>query len=147
MTLSLKAAMAAAILLAAAHPGFAAGKTHKIAVHVDQSDKTVLNMALNNVQNLKKYYDSKGDTAIVEVVAYGPGLTMLRDDTSPVKDRIETMSLEIDNLTFSACANTQHAMSRKAGKDVKLIEEATVVPSGVARLIELQEEGYTYVRP
>ncbi|MBB4304938.1 hypothetical protein GGD81_004003 [Rhodobium orientis] len=147
MTLSLKAAMAAAILLAAAQPGFAAGKTHKIAVHVDQSDKTVLNMALNNVQNLKKYYDAQGDTAIIEVVAYGPGLTMLREDASPVKDRIETMSLEIDNLTFSACANTQEAMSRKAGKEVALIEEATIVPSGVARLIELQEQGYTYVRP
>ncbi|MBK5951257.1 hypothetical protein CH339_11515 [Rhodobium orientis] len=139
--------MAAAILLAAAQPGFAAGKTHKIAVHVDQSDKTVLNMALNNVQNLKKYYDAQGDTAIIEVVAYGPGLTMLREDASPVKDRIETMSLEIDNLTFSACANTQEAMSRKAGKEVALIEEATIVPSGVARLIELQEQGYTYVRP
>ncbi|MCW2306398.1 DsrE family protein [Rhodobium gokarnense] len=147
MTISLKAAMAAVFLVAAAQPGFAAGRTHKIAVHVDQSDKTVLNMALNNVQNLKKYYDAKGDTAIIEVVAYGPGLTMLRDDTSPVKDRIETMSLEIENLTFSACANTQQAMSRKDGKEVALIEEATIVPSGVARLIELQEEGYTYVRP
>jgi len=127
-------------------PAFAE-TVHKIAVHVDQNDKRVMNMALNNVQNIRKYYDAKGEKIIIEVVAYGPGLHMFRADTSPVKDRIAKMGLEIDNLQFSACGNTHRKMSKKSGKKVELISEATMVPSGVVRLIELQERGYAYVRP
>ena len=126
---------------------FAGEQMHKVAIHVDESDPQRINMALNNVQNIKKYYDSIGHSVEVEVVAYGPGLHMLRSDTSPVKDRISAMSLEIDGLTFSACGNTHKGMSKKEGKEIELIAEATMVPSGVVRLVELQEEGYAYVRP
>jgi len=120
---------------------------HKVAIHVDQNDKRVMNMALNNVVNVRKYYEAKGEKIIIEVVAYGPGLHMFRADTSPVKDRIAKMGLEIDNLQFSACGNTHRKMSKKLGKGVTLIDEAKMVPSGVVRLIELQEKGYAYVRP
>ncbi len=126
---------------------FAGEQVHKVAVHVDESDPKRINMALNNVQNIKKYYDSVGEAVEIEVVAYGPGLHMLRSDTSTVKDRISTMSLEIDGLTFSACGNTHAGMSKKEGKEVELLSEATMVPSGVVRLVELQEGGYAYVRP
>ena len=125
----------------------AEGKTHHIAVHVDQNDPQVINMALNNVNNLTKYYASQGDTAIVEVVAYGPGLAMFVKDKSPVADRISAMALEHTNVSFAACGNTHKAMIAKAGHDVPLMEEARVVPSGVVRLVELQEQGYAYIRP
>lgn len=72
---------------------------------------------------------------------------MFRADTSPVKGRIAAMSLAIPELKFSACGNTHRRMSKKAGKDVALLSEAEKVPSGVVRLIELQENGYAYVRP
>ncbi|MCC2110691.1 MAG: DsrE family protein, partial [Hyphomicrobiales bacterium] len=83
----------------------------------------------------------------IEIVAYGPGLNMLRADASPVKDRISVMSLENPDLTFAACGNTHRKMSEKAGKDIELVSEAKMVPSGVVRLIELQEAGYAYLRP
>ncbi len=72
---------------------------------------------------------------------------MLVAGTSPVEARISAMALEYENVTFTACANTHAKMVEKAGKDVPLLTEATVVPSGVVRLIELQENGYTYIRP
>lgn len=120
---------------------------HKVAVHVDDNDPMRMNMALNNVKNIKKYYDSVGEEVEIEVVAYGPGLHMLREDTSPVADRISVLSLEIENLTFSACGNTHSIMSEKAGSEVALLDEANMVPSGVVQLIHLQEQGYAYVRP
>jgi intracellular sulfur oxidation DsrE/DsrF family protein len=133
--------------LCAATSAFAEGQTHYVAVHVEQNDPQVMNMALNNVQNVSAYYDSIGDEVVVEGVAYGPGLNMYVPGKSPVADRVSTMSLEMDNLTFAACGNTLRKMSQKAGKDVALMSEAHVVPSGVVRLIELQENGYAYVRP
>jgi len=120
---------------------------HKVVIHVDDNDPARMNMALNNVANVKKYYDSVDEKVEIEVVAYGPGLHMLRADTSPVIDRISQMSLEIEDLTFSACGNTHSAMTKKAGKDVELVEEANMVPSGVIQLITLQEQGYAYIRP
>ena len=126
---------------------FAEGITHRVAVHVDQNDPQVMNMALNNVANLTRYYEEQGDTVMVEVVAYGPGLNMFIPGKSPVVDRISTMSLGMDNLSFAACGNTLANMEKKAGKKVTLMDEATVVPSGVVRLIQLQEENYAYIKP
>ncbi len=135
------------VLLLSTSVAFADGTTHKVVIHVDDNDPARMNMALNNVANVKKYYDSVDHKVEIEVVAYGPGLHMLRADTSPVIDRISAMSLEIDNLTFSACGNTHAAMTKKAGKDVQLVDEANMVPSGVIQLITLQEQGYAYIRP
>ncbi len=136
-----------AVATLAATMALAEGKTHYVAIHVDQNDPQVMNMALNNAANVDSYYESVGDDVVIELVAYGPGLNMFVPGKSPVEDRISTMSLEMENVSFAACGNTLAAMSKKAGKDVQLMSEATVVPSGVVRLIELQEQGYAYVRP
>jgi len=143
----MKKFLAAAVLACAPMLAWAEGQVHKVAIHVDQNDPQVINMALNNVQNLISYYKSQGDTAEVEVVAYGPGLLMYVAGKSPVSDRIAAMSLENESVTFSACGNTHRKMSEKAGKEVKLLDEARVVPSGVVRLVELQQQGFAYVRP
>ncbi|MEZ5823737.1 MAG: DsrE family protein [Geminicoccaceae bacterium] len=119
----------------------------KIAIHVDENDPARMNMALNNAANVFSYYESQNMEVAVRIVAYGPGLHMLRSDTSPVAGRISAMSLEHEGLSFAACGNTIRAMSSKAGKDIPLIDEAETVPSGVVELVELQEQGWAYVRP
>jgi len=121
--------------------------THKIAIQVNQNDKALMDLALNNAKNVIDYYKSKGEKVAVEIVTYGPGLHMLRADTSPVKDRIAVMSLENANVTFAACGNTQANQSKAENKPVVLISEAKVTPSGVVRLMELQQQGYAYIRP
>ncbi|MFO8124937.1 DsrE family protein [Yoonia sp.] len=139
-------AMATAALIVGAHMAFAE-TVNKVAIHVDEESIQTMNMALNNAQNIAAYYDEKGQDVIIEIVTYGPGLHMLRSDTSPVAQRISTMSLEMDNISFSACLNTVEAMKQKSQKDVPLLSEAVVVPSGAVRLMELQQQGYAYLRP
>lgn len=140
-------ALAALLILAALPAATLAAEPHKLAIHVDQNDPKVMNLALNNVANVASYYAGKGEEVTIEVVTYGPGLHMLRTDTSPVRARIASMALEIPNLTFSACENTRAAMAEAEGKEIPIVGEATPVPSGVVRLIELQEQDYSYVRP
>jgi len=147
MTILRRISMMIGLLLVTATMAFADAKTHRIAFHVDESDPKVMNMALNNVQNVSNYYAGKGEKVIIELVAYGPGLNMFVKGKSPVEDRISVMSMSIDDLKFSACGNTHHKMSEKAGKDVALIDGVGMAPSGVVRLVELQEQGYAYVRP
>jgi intracellular sulfur oxidation DsrE/DsrF family protein len=85
----------------------------------------------------------------VDVVTYGPGLHMLRADTSPVLDRIKSLkdSAFPSKIQFSACGNTKEGMEKKEGHPINVLSEAVIVPSGVVRLIELQEKGWSYVRP
>ena len=140
--------LAFAAILALSAPTVAyAHKVHKVAIHVDDSDPKRQNMALNNAFNVNAFYESKGEKVIIEVVVYGPGLMMLREDKSKVKDRIAKMSLELPNLSFAACGNTRKKMEKKEGKELVLVSEAKQVPSGVVRLMELQEQGYSYIRP
>jgi intracellular sulfur oxidation DsrE/DsrF family protein len=124
-------------------------KPHRIVIQVDQNDLAVMNLALNNASNVIDYYRAKHQDVHVDLVTYGPGLHMLREDTSPVKDRIK----QLKNLAFpstvqfSACGNTKENMEKQEGKPVSIVSDATLVPSGVVHLMELQEKGWSYVRP
>ncbi|MGM0583167.1 MAG: DsrE family protein [Pseudomonadota bacterium] len=138
--------LVAAALLAAAPPA-AAEEPVRIVFHVDENDPQRMNMVLNNAANAAKHYEAEGREVQMEIVAYGPGVHMMREDTSPVRDRISAMGMEMPGLAFSACGNTLEAMERKGGKEVPLMSEAKVTPSGVVRLVQLQNEGWAYVRP
>lgn len=131
-------------------PGLAAEKAaHRIVIQVSQNDPGRMNLALSNTENAIKYYTEKGESIQVDIVAYGPGLNMLREDTSPVKDRIKQIkaSNEGAEIRFSACHNTQMHMQKSEGHPIPIIPEATVVPAGVVRLTQLQEDGWSYIRP
>ena len=107
-----------------------------------------MNLALNNATNVIDYYRAKGEDVNVDVVTYGPGLHMLRADTSPVQDRIKHLKDYAfpSKVQFSACGNTKEGME-KEGQPITVLYEAVDVPSGVVRLMELQEKGWSYVRP
>ncbi|MFN3721404.1 MAG: DsrE family protein [Paracoccaceae bacterium] len=119
----------------------------KVAIHVDQDDQATMNMALNNAVNIIAHYQALGQTPTVEIVTYGPGISMLRSDISPVASRVNDLALMHETLTFSVCLNTVESIKQKTNTDVPLLEEANVVPSGAVRLMELQYDGYAYLRP
>jgi len=122
---------------------------HRLVIQVNQNDPTVMNLALNNATNVLDYYRKKGEEADVEIVAFGPGLHMLRKDTTPVADRIHAMN-ELafpSKIRFAACGVTREGMEKKEGKPLELLPEASMVPSGVVHMMELQEKGWSYVRP
>jgi intracellular sulfur oxidation DsrE/DsrF family protein len=124
-------------------------KSHRLLIQVDQNDPAVMNLALNNATNVIEYYRSKGEEVAVDVVTYGPGLHMLRADTSPVQDRIKQLKTIAfpSTIQFSACNVTKEGMEKKEGHPIELASDAVLVPSGVIHLMEMQEDGWSYVRP
>lgn len=137
-------------LLAVSGPDAAAEtkpKAHRVAIQVDDNDAQKMNLALNNATNIAQYYSQKGEEVDIEIVTYGPGLHMLRADTSPVKDRIKSFGQSMPNVAFAACENTMAGMKKTEGHDIPLLPEARTVPAGVVRLMELQEQGWSYIRP
>jgi hypothetical protein len=127
--------------------GNATKKAHRLVLQVNTNEPATMNLTLNNATNVDQYYKALGEKVEIEVVAFGPGLHMLREDTSPVKDRITAIAEKMPSISFKACANTQENMGKVENKTIPLVAQATVVKSGVVRVMELQEQGWTYVRP
>ena len=119
-----------------------ATEPHKIVIQVSTDDPRTQKIALNNAVNLQKHYGM--DNIAIEIVAYGPGLGML---TAKSKQGKRISSLAMQDITFSACGNAMKKVAKKTGKMPMLLEGVGQVPAGVARIMELQEQGYTYVRP
>jgi len=122
-------------------------KEHHLILQVNSNDPPAMNLALNNATNVAQYYKDAGEKVKIEVVTFGPGLHMLREDTSPVKARIEEMALSMPEVSFKACGNTQEKMKKAENKDIPIVRQAEIVKSGVVRVMELQEMGWTYVKP
>jgi intracellular sulfur oxidation DsrE/DsrF family protein len=142
-------ATVALVTMAFASAGFAEGKPHRIAIQVDQNDPLVMNQALNNATNVIEYYRARNEDVDIDIVTYGPGLHMLRADTSPVQDRVKRLKDMVfpGKIQFSACNITKEGMEKTEGHAISVLPEATIVPSGVVRLMELQEQGWSYIRP
>lgn len=141
------AAAIGASLIGARQATAAQEKKHRVALHVDENDEAKMNLALNNATNVTELYTQKGEEVDIEIVTYGPGLHMLRADTSPVKERIKSFTESMPNVAFAACANTMAGMKKREGKDIPLLPGMQVVPAGVVHLIERQEQGWSYVKP
>lgn len=128
-------------------PALAADGIHRLALQISDNDPGKMNTVLNVAANVSRFYSEQGQELEVEIVAFNAGLHMLREDTSPVKERLRTFTQSMPNVTFDACGNTIAGMTKKEGKAPPLITAAHVVPAGVVRLIELNEAGWTIVRP
>src|SRR4051795_13408552 len=105
------------------------GKPHHVAIQIDQNDPQVMNLVLNNATNVIEHYRAKKEGVDVDIVAYGPGLHMLRADTSPVQDRIKRIK-EVafpGKLQFSACNNTRQGMEKAEGHPISILPDATMV--------------------
>jgi len=122
---------------------FAAEKTaHKLMIQVSTDDPRTQKIALNNAVNIQKLYGI--DNVTVEIVAYGPGLGLLTKK-NPQADRVASLAMQ--DITFSACMNTMKKVEKKTGKLPVLTDGVQTVTAGVARIIELHEDGYAYIRP
>lgn len=120
---------------------------HKLALQISDNNPQKMTTVLNVAANVTRYYESIGETVEVRIVAFNAGLHMLRTDTSPVLERLESFGASMPNVTFAACGNTITGMTKKEGKPTPIVEIAEHVPAGVVDLMTLNENGWTIIRP
>lgn len=137
------AALAATSVFAAdAPPAVAsapAAKSLRAVVQVSDNDVARWNLALNNVRNVQK--DVGADKVDIELVVYGPGLGMLKDD-SVVANRVQEAVAA--GVRVLACRNTMQAQHVT---EEDLVPGIGFVQAGVVEIIRKQAEGYGYLRP
>jgi intracellular sulfur oxidation DsrE/DsrF family protein len=128
---------------AAALPAFAQQKKpaakQRVIFQVSDNDPVKWGLALNNAKNVQAELGS--DNVQIEIVAYGPGLEMLKAE-SKVADRLAGALDE--NVGLIACENTM--TNTKVTKD-DMYSGIAYVKAGVTHLMKRQREGWAYIRP
>ena len=114
----------------------------KVVLQISDADPTKQTLVLNVASNLIKAYGP--DKVDVEIVAFGPGLRLMFDDNHN-KGRIS--GLTDSGVRFAACENTLKKVSKNLGKTPALNSNATRVPAGVVRILDLVNDGYILVKP
>ena len=136
------AAFAGATFLIAAGAqgtGSTAQKRHKLIIQVSDNDPAKWNLALNNAKNVQ---DDVGAANVdIAIVAYGPGIGMLKLDSPSASRVADTIKA---NVRVVACENTMRA--QKITKD-DMLPAISYVPAGVTEIMKKQGEGWAYLRP
>ena len=105
---------------------------------VTDNDPARWTLILNNMQNLREGVG--GEPVEIELVAYGPGINMLKSASS-VKQRIaEALK---SGVKVNACQNTMNGMKLTAPD---MLPEIGYVPSGVVEVMRKQQQGWAYIR-
>ena len=133
-------AAGAAALVAVALPAAAQAQPAKnrALFQVTDNDPARWNLILNNMANLRDGVGGEG--AEIELVAYGPGLLMLKAD-SPVKERLaEALK---SGVKINACQQTMRGMKFVPGD---MVPDIGYVPSGVVEVMRKQQQGWAYIR-
>ena len=111
----------------------------KVIFQVSDADPAKWNLALNNARNVQTELGK--ENVLIEIVAYGPGLGMLKAD-SKVEARL-AQALE-NNVGLLACENTM--VNTKTTK-ADMYSGISYVTAGVTHLMKRQHEGWAYIRP
>lgn len=137
--LAVSAILALGALAPAVAADGAASPKARMVMQVSDADPARWNLALNNLLNVQKEL-GPGNVEL-EVVAYGPGIAMLKMD-SPVGNRIDDAVKS--GIRVVACENTMHGKKLTKGD---MLPTIGYVRAGVVELMEKQREGYAYIRP
>jgi intracellular sulfur oxidation DsrE/DsrF family protein len=115
---------------------------HRIVLQLSDSDAKKESLVISGANNLIKAYGP--DAIAVEVVAFGPGIDVLRTGNA---NRTRVESLIAQGVKFDVCVNTLDTIERETGKRPDIIPGAIPVQVGVGQILSLTENGYTLVRP
>jgi len=111
----------------------------KVVFQVSDSIPGKWNLTLNNVRNIQNAIGK--DKVDIEIVAYGPGINMLKLK-SKVGSKIDKALA--DGIRIVACKNTMKHMKLTVAN---MLPSIAYVPSGAVELMRKQEDGWAYIRP
>lgn len=115
----------------------------RIALQISDHDPIRQTMVLSVANNLVNHYGI-GEVD-VEIVAFGPGLTLLRRP-SQFADRITELAEE-KGVRFTYCQITADSTEQREGQRMYLVPEASSVASGAVRIVDLVGKGYVHIAP
>ena len=114
---------------------------HRVVMHLNSGEEKVQRGALNNIRNL--YQEVGREHVLVELVVHGAGLTLLTKKDSTLATELAQLKTAYD-VEFTACSNTMKAQGLTRAD---LLEQVDLTVPAMVRLMELQEQGWVYIKP
>ena len=141
IAVTLLAALPAAALISSsdARAEMPASTQNRVVMQVSDNDPAKWNLALNNARNLQADLGTKN--VDIEIVAYGPGIGMLKAD-SVVGNRIADAMAS--GVRVEACENTMRGQKLEKSD---MLNGIGYVPAGVVEIMQKQQQGWAYLRP
>ncbi len=141
-----------ATLLALAPAGVEAEESRygkqKVVYHINYEggeDDKLYRGAMRNIQN---HINAVGaDNLEIKVVLHGNGVNLLKSAVGNQQLQSQVVDLKIQDVEFQVCNNTLVGREIDYNKDLFEVFDDMIVPSGVAELSHLQQQGYTYIKP
>ena len=134
----------AGLLLFASGSVLAVGTSDNVHVvyHIDEG----LDKAADVLRNVRNHLNADPKVKIV-VVGHGKGIDFMLDgaedkNKNPFNVTIEELAAK--GVEFRVCNNTLQSRNIPASK---VVSPATIVPSGVAEIANLQAKGFVYIKP
>ncbi len=119
--------------------------SQKVVYHVNSGDPKLLKGVLGNIRN---HINAVGQGRIeIIVVMHGDGLSLLRLANQDTHMQKAIDGLRVQEVRFSVCNNTLVGADINYKTDLYRVSESDIVPSGVAQIAKLQQEGYAYIKP
>jgi len=159
---------ALAVVLMAAHAGAvaaaepAAAKPRddviKVVYHADFADPRRFSAMLTNIYNMASVYESQLADYDIRIVFVSYGIRFVTRDSlkgtpfaedAALAERRENLLGRLETLrdTFGVKLELCGITREQVGLDAKkLIPGVRIVPSGVARIVELEHRGYAYLK-
>jgi intracellular sulfur oxidation DsrE/DsrF family protein len=111
----------------------------RVVLQVSDGDPAKWNLALNNAKNVQA--DLGAANVDIELVAYGPGIGMLKAD-SVVGNRVDEAIAA--GVKVVACENT---MKGQKLTQADMLNRIDYVQAGVVEIMQRQQQGWAYIRP
>jgi intracellular sulfur oxidation DsrE/DsrF family protein len=116
-------------------------ESHRVVMHLNSGDEKVQRGALNNIRHL--YQEVGREHLRVELVVHGAGLTLLTKKESVLAPELAQLKTAYA-VEFTACSNTMKAQGLV---QTDLIDQVDRMVPAMVRLMELQEQGWSYIKP
>jgi uncharacterized protein len=112
----------------------------KVVYHLSDADKA--SFVLGNIRN---HYEGTAGKTTIALVVHGPALAAFKMRSASAVVSADLASLQKRGLAAHACVNTMRGMDLSL---TDLLPGFVVAEKGgVVKLVELQRQGYAYLRP
>lgn len=136
------AAFVCEVGLAQSAEGLEAGsKIHRVVMHLNSGEEKLQKGALNNIRNLYEAMGAEG--VMVELVAHGAGLSLFTKQDTRLTEELAKLKTSY-GVSYTACSNTMKAQGLTRAD---LIDQVDRTMPAMVRLMELQEQGWAYIKP
>ena len=118
--------------------------SHQVLLHIATDDSSRVESALGNAERLltKNNSDEKFQ---LQILVNAEGIKILQADDSPYIDRIRTLAMEHENVSFIACQRSIERQKLK-GIDIHLVKEASIIPEALEEIVKRLNQGWVYIR-